>query len=180
MWFFFLFLMFGLTILKALYLFLPAYFANMAPVLLKKVPFLGKPIHEKWFGAHKTWRGVLAAVLMGLIIFAIQKAGYNAGFTELAVIDYSDFSVAFGMLLGFGAIFGDLIESFLKRRAGIPPGRRWFPWDQIDFVIGGLLFMLFIYVPPVEVAAIILIGSPLLHIIVNHLGYYLRIQKSKW
>ena len=171
--------MIWLLILKALYFFLPAYVANMAPVLLKWIPF-NKPIHEKKFGSHKTWRGLITATLMGGLIFYLQKLAYIYGFTKIALIDYSGFTILLGFLLGFGAIFGDLVKSYYKRKIGIKPGESWKFWDQLDFVIGGILFSFFVYVPTVSVIVILLIISPLLHIAVNHLGYWLKIRKNAW
>ena len=85
-----------------------------------------------------------------------------------------------GALLGLGAILGDLVESYYKRKAGIPSGKSWKPWDQLDFVIGGIIFSFFVFVPPAEVVLVLLIFSPLLHIGANYLGYYLKINKKKW
>ncbi len=34
---------------------------------------------------------------------------------------------------------GDAVKSFFKRRAGVPPGGRWIPADEIDFIIGAML-----------------------------------------
>ncbi len=167
-------------ILKSLYLFLPAYFANMTPVLFRWIPVLDKPVHEKLFGKNKTWRGLLVATLFGGFIFFLQKWLYVQGFDQLAIIDYSDFSVFYGFLLGAGAILGELVKSYLKRGYEVAPGERWFPWDQLDFVIGGLIFSLFLYVPPAEVVLILLLVSPLLHIAVNHVAYWLGIRKEKW
>ncbi len=169
-----------LLLLQSLYFFLPAYFANMAPVLLRFLP-LGLPVHERLFGPNKTWRGLLVAPLMALLIFWLQKWAYQAGwFTGLAIIDYADFSVTFGFLLGAGAILGDLVKSYYKRKAGIRPGQRWIPWDQLDFVIGGLVLGFFVYVPPVEVAFTLLVVSPFLHMAVNHVGYWLGVRESAW
>ncbi len=152
----------------------------MAPVLFKKLPFFNISISEKLFGKNKTWRGLIIAPLIGMLIFWLQKIAFNAGFTELAIIDYAHFSVWLGFLLGFGAIIGDLIESYYKRKANIPPGEKWIPFDQLDFVIGGLLFSFFMYVPKAEVMLVLVVGSPLLHIAVNHIGYWLGVNKSKF
>lgn len=167
------------VILKSLYFFLPAYLANMAPSVLRSVPLLNKPIHEGIFGSHKTWRGIVAATLIGGITFAIQKYYFLQGFTDWAVIDYADFSLTLGFVMGFGAIIGDLVKSYYKRKAGIAPGECWFPWDQLDFAIGGLAFTCLIYVPPAEIAALIFIISPVLHIIVNYMGYLIGINEKK-
>ena len=172
--------MLALLILQSLYFFLPAYAANMAPVLFRWLPFLEKPVHEKVFGRNKTWRGLVVAALSGGLVFFIQKVLYIQGFDSLAIIDYSDFSILYGFLLGAGAILGDLVKSYFKRGYDVSPGERWIPWDQLDFVFGGILFSFFLYVPPVEVVLILLIASPILHIVVNHAAYWLRIRKEKW
>jgi CDP-2,3-bis-(O-geranylgeranyl)-sn-glycerol synthase len=171
--------MIGLLIIKSLYFFLPAYFANMSPVLLKWIPFANIPVNKKIFGSNKTWRGLIVGTLTGGLIFALQKWIHKLGFQNLAIIDYSDFSLLLGFLLGFGALLGDLVKSYYKRKAGIKPGCPFVPFDQIDFVIGALVIGFFIYVPPAEVALFLIILSPILHIIVNYLGYLLGIRKRK-
>ena len=171
--------MIWLFILKCLYFFLPAYFANMAPVLFRWIPF-NQPINEKQFGKNKTWRGLIVAVLIGGLVFYLQKIAYAQGFTQWALIDYNGFSVLFGFLLGLGAILGDVMKSYYKRKANIAPGESWKVWDQLDFVIGGIIFSFFIYVPPVSVVLVLVILSPLLHILINHLAYWLKIRKKKW
>ena len=166
-------------VVQSLYFFLPAYIANMMPSLLRKVRFAQKPIHEKLFGSHKTWRGIVTATIAGGVIFGIQKFYYLQGFTEWAIIDYGDFSLALGFLMGFGAIMGDLVKSYYKRKVDIPPGESWFPWDQLDFVIGGLVFTLFVYVPPAEITSLIFIISPILHLVTNYLGYVVGVNEKK-
>ena len=109
-------------ILESLYFFLPGYIANMAPILLRGIPFGGKPIHEKLFGAHKTWRGLVVAPLVGGLVFLLQKWLYLQGFQDWALIDYADFPVLFGFMQGAGVILGDLVKSFYKRKQGIKPG----------------------------------------------------------
>ncbi len=171
--------MIGLLILKSLYFFLPAYLANMAPVLFRWVPFLDKPVSEKWFGSHKTWRGLVMATLMGGAVFGIQKIFFSLGFKSWALIDYNDFSVLMGFLLGLGAILGDLVESYYKRKAGLSPGKPWIPFDQLDFVVGGVVFSFFMYVPPASVVLMLLIFSPLLHLLFHYLGYLLKMNERK-
>ena len=169
-----------LLIGKALYFFLPAYIANMAPVLCKKIPLLNKPVHEKRFGSHKTWRGLIAAVLAGGLVFWLQKIAYGMGFRSLAVIDYTDFSVLLGFLLGGGAILGDLVKSYYKRKGGIKPGHSWVPFDQLDFVIGGIIGSFFLYVPPASIMLVLLIVSPVLHALFHYIGYLLNMNGTKW
>ena len=166
-------------ILQSLYFFLPAYVANMAPVLFRWLP--GEiPIDEKRCGQNKTWRGLVVATLIGGLIFYLQKLAYQSGTRSLALINYDAFPITLGFGMGAGAILGDLVKSYYKRKAGLQPGSRWIPWDQLDFVIGGLLGAFIFYVPSVQVAVILLIVSPLLHIVVNHLAFWCGIRKEKW
>ena len=144
------------------------------------MPFLNFPVWEKKCGKNKTWRGIVVATIAGGLVFWLQQLAYSSGFTKLAIIDYTGFPLIFGFLLGFGAIIGDLIESYYKRKAGVAPGKPWFPFDQLDFVIGGLFFGFFVYVPKANLILVLLIVSPLLHIIFNRIGYWLKINKTKW
>ena len=169
-----------LLILQALYFFLPAYVANMMPVFVRKVPFLQNPVWAKYLGPNKTWRGVVAATLAGGIVFLIQQVLYRSGFDSLAFIDYADIPIYFGLLMGFGAIMGDLVKSYYKRKEGIPAGEHWVPFDQMDFAIGGLIGACLLYVPPVEVTVVILLVSPLLHLLVNYVGYMMKVRKKKY
>lgn len=169
-----------MIVLDSLYFFLPAYIANMSPVLFRKLPIANKIINAKVFGKNKTWRGVLIASIMGTLVFYLQKIAYISGFTKFALIDYSDFSLTLGFLLGLGAITGDLVKSYYKRKAKIEPGKPWPFWDQEDFVFGALILSFFVYVPPAEVAAVLMLASPLLHVAANYLGYLLGIRKVKF
>jgi len=167
-------------ILESLYFFLPGYIANMAPVLLRWIPCGGKPIHEKLFGSHKTWRGLVVAILVGGLVFWLQQWLYTLGFQDWALIDYADFPFWFGFLQGAGVILGDLLKSFYKRRQGIKPGEPWWGWDQLDFVIGGILLGFVYYVPPAGTVLLLLVLSPILHLLANNIGYLLKINKRRF
>ncbi|MFC1728024.1 CDP-2,3-bis-(O-geranylgeranyl)-sn-glycerol synthase [Nanoarchaeota archaeon] len=164
------------------YFMLPAYFANMAPILIKKVNFLNLPVDFgkklngiRIFGENKTWRGLFFGTLIGIIVFLIQQ---QIGVKSL--IDYSQYSllggVLFGFLLGFGALSGDLIESFFKRRVGIKPGKSWIPFDQIDLAIGALIFTWAVYSYSLPEVLAILGLTFVLPILANRIGYTLKIR----
>lgn len=167
--------------LQAMYFFLPAYVANMMPEFFKWLNFLDYPVWEKEFGKNKTWRGIFFAVLGGAMIFLLQKILYQFSFFyKLSIIDYSDFICLLGAFLGLGAILGDLVESYFKRGINIKPGQSWMPWDQLDFVIGGLALGMLIYVPKIQYVLALLVVSPFLHIIVSRIGYWLGIKKTRF
>jgi CDP-2,3-bis-(O-geranylgeranyl)-sn-glycerol synthase len=174
-------------ILQCFYLMLPAYFANMAPVISKKINFLNVPIdlniklnNKPILGKNKTFRGLFFGILFSIAITYLQFLLYSKGiFLWIAIADYSNW-ILIGFFMGFGAIFGDAIESFFKRRLDYEPGKPFIPFDQTDFVIGALIFTYpFIHIG-IDKVIIILVLSFALHISVNHFAYYTKIRKEKW
>lgn len=170
-------------ILSSLYFFLPAYFANMCPVLFAKVklPF-AKPINEKLFGSHKTWRGFYTAYFGALLIifiqFLLQK--YEI-FTQFNLLNYEEICLfLYAFLFGIGAVTGDVIKSFFKRKVNIKPGKPWIPFDQLDFVAGALIFLLPVYILPWQNILTIIIATPILHFLANLIGYLLGLKKVWW
>lgn len=162
----------------------------MAPVFFQKVPFLDYPVDfgKRWrgrplFGSHKTFRGFFFGILGAIILVYIQRQLFisSAYFRDISFIDYSAHNfILLGFLIGLGVLLGDLVESFFKRRSSIKPGKPWIPWDQLDWVLGMLILLAFVYVPPLSVLAFIIIAFPLLHILFKHIGYYLGINTEKW
>lgn len=93
--------------------------------------------------------GIVTAGIQALLFF---KADF---FRTNTLVDYEkvDF-ILLGALMGGGALIGDLVKSFIKRRLDVPPGKPWFPWDQLDWIAGAMLLSSIVYVPPVLVAAV--------------------------
>lgn len=174
-------------IIQCFYFILPAYFANMAPVIVKKINFLeipidfNKKINDKpIFGKNKTFRGLIFGIIFAMIITYLQFLLYKNGlFVEISIIDYSNW-ILIGFLMGFGAIFGDLVESFVKRRLNYKPGKSFVPFDQLDFVVGALIFVYPLVMLSLNKIVIILLLSFVLHVIVNHFAFYMNIRKEKW
>jgi phosphatidate cytidylyltransferase len=80
----------------------------------------------------KTWEGfggAIAASTGASLVFAHFLGGQMPGMNALH-------AVALGVLLGVGAVIGDLIESLFKREAGLKDSGRLFPG------IGGILDLL--------------------------------------
>lgn len=178
-------------ILQALYFFLPAYLANMAPVFAAKVfgrrftnPIDGKRTYrgKRIFGNHKTWRGLISGIIVAILTVYIQRLVANTGFgLRLSLLDYSEISpLILGFLFGFGALAGDAVKSFFKRQRNLPPGAKWPVFDQLDFVIGGLLMATIVIVIPLRLIIVLLVISPLLHLSANWIGYRLKLKNNPW
>lgn len=194
------------TVLEALWLLLPAYLSNMLPVLVGggtpidfgKTWKDGKPI----LGPGKTWRGLLLAPLVAaMLTWVLRWLVLDTPWGGLA--DWSVwgpegslwwFLVAYA--LGLGALVGDAVKSFFKRRTGRERGARWPGFDQLDFVVGALLLCLLVstlldlggaVTPNFFLAEftwprllVLLLLTPLLHLGVNWLGYKLGLKQVPW
>lgn len=174
--------------ISSIYFILPAYVANTGPVIFGKLkmPF-GVPINSRLFGSHKTWRGFYAGYLFALAVLFLQfyLAGQSGpaweNFAQYQLLNYSEINLfLYAFLFGIGAIFGDLVKSFFKRRLGYPPGSPWFPFDQLDLVIGTLVFLLPFYILPWQNIVVLIIATPILHILANVLAYKIGIKKVWW
>jgi len=179
-----------MIIFQSLYWALPLYLANMAPVLMKWLPFLDIPVDAgkqfqgaSIFGSHKTWRGLVFAPLFGLITIFVQRKLYEQGgfFYSNSLLDYTaQQALWLGFLMGLGAILGDLAKSFFKRRMGRLPGSSWPPFDQLDFLFGGTALSAFLFFPGWRVFVVLLIVTPILHLGVNVIAYHLKLKKVAW
>lgn len=168
-----------ILILKTLYFFLPAAFANMAPVLFKNIPIFNKPINIKLFGSHKTYRGFFFGIILAIAVSFLQFL--ISPYANLSLIQYTTNNfLLIGFLLGAGAITGDLVKSFFKRRLNIKPGNSFIPFDQIDWIIGAIIFTFPIIIYSLIQILSLLIICGLLHPLTNLLGYALKIKKNKF
>lgn len=124
----------------SIWLILPAFFANAAPVFVGGGPPIdgGRVWRDghRLFGDGKTWRGFIGGVIVGTIIGIIQY------FIEGATYDGV---IVRGFLLGFGALSGDLIGSFIKRRLNIARGQPFIGMDQLGFMIVGMALVIVFY-----------------------------------
>jgi CDP-2,3-bis-(O-geranylgeranyl)-sn-glycerol synthase len=168
-----------LEVFYALYYIFPAYCANGAPVLFgggrpidsgRKLRD-GKPI----FGPHKTYRGFIAGILIGTLVGWAQEAlAPNVGLPKGSLV--------IGFVTSVGALTGDLIGSFVKRRLNLKPGVPLPISDQIDFVLVALLFALVTGAEWLNVtsAMIIIVLTVPIHLLVNIASYLLHIKKTPW
>ena len=153
-------------IFVAIWFIFPAYVANAVPVLFGKA-FKGRwpmDFGKTWnkkpiLGTGKTWPGFFGGILVGTLIGVLQGR------------------ILAGLLLSVGALVGDLVKSFAKRRFGIASGKPWPIIDQLDFIIGALLFVSIIERPSIETIIIILILTPAFHVATNTAAYLLKLKK---
>lgn len=176
---------------QALFFALPIYLANMAPVFMKWMPLFNVPLDfgksfrgYRIFGKNKTWRGMVVGIIFAVLMIYLQKYLFQSfkAIREISIFDYaqSQSLLYFGVLLGFGAILGDALKSFFKRQFCIRPGKSWVPFDQLDFVVGGLAFGAIIFWPGWQIVLILVVVTPVLHWLTNVAAYKLKLKDVPW
>ncbi len=163
-------------ILDALVKMLPAYLGNSAPVFLGKIktPLLrpidaGKKLNDgsRLLGDGKTWQGVFSSMIGGAL------GGYIASF-------FRNGSIPTGIIIGFAAIFGDMIGSFTKRRLKMKRGDKAGLLDQMDFITVSLIVASMFYSFDWKQILFILLSTPLIHRTSNIVGYKLGLKQVPW
>ncbi len=181
------------TLLLAFWLFLPAYAANpLAVVWGGGTPMdFGRewPDGRRVLGDGKTWRGFFGGGLSAMVVGALQWPS-SALWAESLTLGALGTWLGPVAALAFGALLGDVLGSFVKRRLGMEKGRRAPVLDQYDFVLGAFLLTAVLF--PGWVAAnyvrgealwglvLILVLTPLLHRAVNIVGYRMGRKEVPW
>lgn len=167
----------------ALIFIFPAYAANAIPVVFgggppidggRKMPD-GKPV----FGSHKTIRGFAAGIIAGTLTSVAESAVLQFDAPPGFVLPFQ-FTVWLGFVISFGALMGDLVHSFVKRRIGVAEGAPHPVADQLDFVLGAVLFSFLVSAPPVVTILIILVITLPIHLLTNFLAYVVGVKKNPW
>jgi CDP-2,3-bis-(O-geranylgeranyl)-sn-glycerol synthase len=135
-------------IIQAFWLIVPAYVANASALLVGG----GTPIdfgktwkdEKRILGDGKTWQGLIAGSFIGMTAgFGLSVAAKYAQVYDFPIYlsDFTGFPMMIPLIFSicFGALLGDIVESFFKRRYNIQRGSDWIPFDQIDFIIGVLV-----------------------------------------
>lgn len=176
----------------AVWLGLPAWIANAVPVLGGG----GRPIDggayfrdgNRLLGDGKTIRGFVLGVVFGTLVGVLQflVAPHLRPLLELFVTVTSEMDYVLSMqvpaafLMSLGALTGDLVGSFIKRRVNVRSGDPSPVLDQIGFIVMALIFAAPVLRPePVYVIVLILITLAI-HWISNAVGYLLGLKKNPW
>lgn len=158
-------------VVESLKLIFPAYCANAAPVLAGGgLPLdFGKNFVDgrRVFGKNKTFRGFFFGLAIGVLV----------GLTENFLFGYP---LLFSVLSPLGALMGDLAGAFLKRRLDIAPGGLLPIVDQVDFVVGAIVFSLPLSIISLELAIAMLIITPPIHLLTNFVAYKLKLKSNPW
>ncbi len=176
----------------ALWLGLPAWLANSTPVIFGG----GRPIDggrlfrdgNRILGDGKTIRGFVVGVFFGSFTGLLQglAAPYIKPVMEeflvvtptMEIVLFMSLPVAF--LMSVGALVGDIIGSFVKRRVDVKSGGPSIMLDQLGFIIMSLIFAYPVLRPEGIYAMILIVVTLGVHWISNAVGYVLGFKKNPW
>ena len=151
---------------------MPIYCTNGAPVLFgggRAIDFGRKmPDGERILGDHKTIRGLLSGLAVGITVGVFESLLSGTNMTGMAT------------LASVGALLGDLCGAFIKRRMHIQPGQPLPGVDQLDFVVGAVLLMSLVYAPTLGTLLILLCVTPPIHLLTNMGAYKLGLKSNYW
>lgn len=173
------------ALIQGFWVIIPAYVANATAPLAegdRRMDF-GKGLWgNDLLGAGKTWKGFIAAIVTGTLAGAVEvwarpflnpialEEGFSLAPLTLSVV----------LLISLGAMLGDLVASFLKRRAGLKRGAHAPLLDQLDFLAGGFAAAsLFV---PISIESIVLwlVITPAIHFLSNIIGHELGAKEVPW
>lgn len=176
------------VVVTAVWAMLPAYLPNNVAVVAGG----GPPIDggRTWRGARllgdgKTWRGLAAGTLSGLVV-AVALTAVAPAVSDRLGIAVPAFPLVAAVALPAGALLGDIAASFVKRRTGRERGASFPLVDQLDLVVGavGLVYLAApawagsTFTAPVLVAVVVI--TPILHLLTNGIGYALGLKQEPW
>jgi CDP-2,3-bis-(O-geranylgeranyl)-sn-glycerol synthase len=183
--------------LAVLWLLLPAYIANAFATLPRG---RGPPMDfgrtssrdgRRILGPSKSWSGFLAGGLGAMPFCLLEAWLILLAPPNLAVVPVLAPSVAAAVplaaILSFGAMGGDALGSFLKRRLGRESGARTLLVDQLPFVLVPIALGLVFY-PSLFVSVFgnwegvfwLLVITLGLHVTFNWVGYKTGLKKVPW
>jgi len=172
--------------MSAFWIMLPAYLPNPVAALCGG----GLPVDfgrnysdgKRIFGDGKTYRGLVAGILAGILIGLVQIWAQD----QYGWIFLPQQTLLSVTLLAIGALLGDLVKSFFKRRFGKERGAKWPVADQYDLVAGAFVLLLVFNTRwlftevTIPVLLAILILTPVLHRAMNILGYMMKVKEVPW
>jgi len=166
-------------ILDAIWFILPAYVANGAPVIASHIVRHRHPMDfglkfidgRRVFGDSKSWEGFLFGIALGTVVASLQ---YLFCGKPLLILR--------GFVLSVGALLGDCVGAFIKRRLGIPPGKPAPLLDQLSFLVVAIAFTSALNLCTLTAyqLLILILLTPILHVLANTIAYLLGLKNVPW
>lgn len=177
------------VLLLALYLQIPVVIGGVLHMVIVKrndLSFLVIPLHKGWFGANKTWRGMIVVPLLtalgGLCMLPIEWLLQQM----IGVSLLSQWNLGYlGLIAGIGYVLAELPNSFFKRRIGVQAGevpedkKYWFiALDQLDSALGVAFAYWFMLGISFETVWVYVISFPITALLVKQWLFSKQLKSS--
>ncbi|MEK6982372.1 MAG: CDP-2,3-bis-(O-geranylgeranyl)-sn-glycerol synthase [Candidatus Micrarchaeota archaeon] len=169
------------NILSLVLFILPAYISNAAPVLLGG----GAPIDfgkkhddgERVLGDGKTIRGFIGGIASGIVF-----AGLLALFVQLKFFENPRMQFFGGVTLSIGAMIGDSLGSYIKRRFKVGSGKQFILDSTMFLFVALILASPFVIIERFDFVSllILLFATLVLHPLTNFIANKLGLKKVPW
>ncbi|MEA2075056.1 MAG: CDP-2,3-bis-(O-geranylgeranyl)-sn-glycerol synthase [Euryarchaeota archaeon] len=176
------------TIIVAIWLMLPAYIPNPSAAFFGGKTSIDRGIcwgKNRLLGDGKTYEGLVKGISCGFLVGVVQHL-FLGDYVNLPSFGIFPFFFVTLFCLSAGAMLGDLLGSFIKRRVGLQRGAPFPLLDQLDFVAGAwlLLFLFarawFIESFSLNVILAVIVITPLLHLLTNYVGFKIGRKQVPW
>jgi CDP-2,3-bis-(O-geranylgeranyl)-sn-glycerol synthase len=123
---------------------------------------------KRIFGDNKTVRGTAAAIMIGVLAGALE----SLAFPQMLTIS---------IMLALGAVAGDLLGSFIKRRLGYKSGQSFPIMDQFGFMAFAMIFASGLGNLPTAFGIVfIVVLTGVLHPLTNWGAHLLKLKSVPW
>jgi len=157
---------------------------HMLAVKWNVLSYLRIPIHQRWFGQNKTWRGFIIMPLAtwpGVVLSQYLEGLFDLN-TPLLTLQPAWY---LALASGLGYCLAELPNSYLKRRLGIREGQTsekykifFIILDQADSIFGCLIVYKLILPLPWNIFWFTIAFGTLLHLFINVSLYKLKVRKN--
>jgi CDP-2,3-bis-(O-geranylgeranyl)-sn-glycerol synthase len=150
----------------------PAYAANGAPILFggrgKALDFGKKIGGKRIFGDNKTIIGTLSSLIAGTAV-------------GLIYYPFLPYMLPIAILLATGAVIGDLVGSFIKRRLNYKSGKSFPILDQYGFFVFALLLAYPLgHLPNAYGLLFLVVLTGIAHVLTNRGANKLKLKSVPW
>ncbi|HUV02000.1 MAG TPA: CDP-2,3-bis-(O-geranylgeranyl)-sn-glycerol synthase [Desulfobacteria bacterium] len=176
------------TIVAAVWLMLPAYVTNSSAAFFGGKTPIDRGMYwgtSRLLGDGKTYEGLVKGIACGVLVGIVQNL-FAWGYVDLPSFGSFPFFFVTLVCLSAGAMLGDLLGSFAKRRVGLKRGASLPLVDQLDFVVGAWL-LLFLFARAwfrnafsLEVIIAVVVITPMLHLLTNYIGFKMGKKQVPW
>ena len=149
---------------------------HLIVIKLNLFQFVCIPVNLKLFGENKTWRGfIFVSFTNSIILFLFDKL------FSLQV----ELPLLIGFILGLSYVLFELPNSFLKRRAGISPGKShlsanyfYSVLDKTDSAFGVTAAYYFLSNISIAVAIVLFLTNSLIHLLLAFVLVRVKLKSS--